>query len=124
MVRAFMRVQIPGLVGKGALVLNLTTLADILLGTVDTWNHAAIRELNPTLASLLPSAPITVALPGQTPLILQVLIKSLRAASALFDQTVADQLLLLSDCVLRAVIVSIQVCIGLPMCGGRGGCGW
>jgi hypothetical protein len=90
---AFVRAQIPGLLGKGALVLNLTTLADILLGTVGTWNHAAIRELNPTLTSLLPSAPITVALPGQTPLIMRVLIKSLRAASALFDQTVADQLL-------------------------------
>ena len=85
-----MRVQIPGLVGKGALVLNLTTLADILLGTVDTWNHAAIRELNPTLASLLPSAPITVTLPGQNPVVMHILTKSLRAASALFDQTVTQ----------------------------------
>lgn len=85
--------QILGLVGKGVLVLNLTTLADILLGTVDTWNHAAIRELNPMLASLLPSAPITVTLPGQDQVVMCILTKSLWAASALFDQMVTDQLL-------------------------------
>ena len=51
-------------------MLNLTTLADIMLGTVDTWDHEAIRYLNPTLP--LPSAPITVAIPGLTPLINRV----------------------------------------------------
>jgi ABC-type phosphate transport system substrate-binding protein len=80
--------QIPGLVARASLALNLTTLADILLGTVASWNDTAIRELNPTLASFLPRANITLALPGQTPGVMRVLIKSLRAASALFNETV------------------------------------
>jgi hypothetical protein len=41
-------------------LLNLTVLADILLGTIDTWNDTAIQELNPELGDLLPADPITI----------------------------------------------------------------
>lgn len=41
-------------------MLNLTTLAEIYLGTIANWNHSAIRSLNPDLASRLPDSPIVV----------------------------------------------------------------
>ena len=50
----------PELVGQGSLLLNLTVLADILLGTIDTWNDTAIQELNPDLGELLPADLITI----------------------------------------------------------------
>lgn len=42
-------------------MLNLTVLADIMLGNVDKWNHQAIQELNPSLT--LPNKNITVVTP-------------------------------------------------------------
>ncbi|ELR15343.1 uncharacterized protein ACA1_087190, partial [Acanthamoeba castellanii str. Neff] len=52
--------NLPELVGQGSLLLNLTVLADILLGTIDTWNDTAIQELNPELGDLLPADPIVI----------------------------------------------------------------
>jgi len=46
------------LVGKDPLVLDGTTLANIFLGKITTWNDAAIAALNPSLT--LPAKPITV----------------------------------------------------------------
>jgi hypothetical protein len=85
-----MQSQLPEVLGKGTLVFNLTTLADIMLGIVDKWDHPAIRELNPALASYLPSQFITAVVPGSTPLILQVFLKSMRDASELFNSTVTN----------------------------------
>ncbi|QAU22935.1 phosphate ABC transporter substrate-binding protein PstS [Dyella sp. M7H15-1] len=45
-------------VAPGALVLDGTTLADIYLGKITTWNDPAIAKLNPSLH--LPSSRITV----------------------------------------------------------------
>jgi phosphate transport system substrate-binding protein len=45
-------------VKPGELALDGPTLADIYLGKIKTWDHAAIKKLNPSLN--LPSAPITV----------------------------------------------------------------
>ena len=39
---------------------NGTVLANIFLGTIKTWNDPSILQLNPSLASQLPSASITV----------------------------------------------------------------
>jgi len=48
--------NVPGL--KAGLKLDGTTIADIFLGTIKTWNDAAIKALNPGVN--LPSTPITV----------------------------------------------------------------
>lgn len=39
-------------------MLNTTVLADIWGGDITTWNHTAIKELNPDIADKLPSATI------------------------------------------------------------------
>jgi ABC-type phosphate transport system substrate-binding protein len=71
------------------LVLNLTTLADIYLGTVDRWDHAAIRELNPTLAYLLPAQNITVVLSTyDAPAITRIMAETLRNVSQTFRELV------------------------------------
>ena len=80
--------QLPELVGHGTLVFNLTTLADIMLGHVDNWNHSAIRELNPTLVDYLPNQPITVVTPIGAPTVMLVFTEALSQASPEFNQTV------------------------------------
>jgi hypothetical protein len=77
-------VQLPEVLNRGSLLLNLATLADIYLGTVDTWDHAAIRDLNPELASLLPNKNITVVLSTSTPSVTSILIQTLSSASLAF----------------------------------------
>jgi phosphate transport system substrate-binding protein len=79
--------NLPQLQMMAPLALNLSTLADIYLGTVDTWDHPAIRELNPDLQSLLPAQPIIVALPNGDDKATRILIQTLSAAS----QTFRDQ---------------------------------
>jgi ABC-type phosphate transport system substrate-binding protein len=79
--------NLPQLQMMAPLALNLSTLADIYLGTVDTWDHPAIRELNPDLQGLLPAQPITVALPNSDDKATRILIQTLSAAS----QTFRDQ---------------------------------
>jgi hypothetical protein len=39
-------------------ILNTTVLADVWAGDITTWNHTAIKELNPDLADKLPSETI------------------------------------------------------------------
>jgi ABC-type phosphate transport system substrate-binding protein len=77
-------VQLPEVLNRGSLLLNLATLADIYLGTVDTWDHAAIRDLNPELASLLPNKNITVVLSTSMPSVTSILIQTLSSASQAF----------------------------------------
>ncbi len=48
--------NLPGV--KSGLKLDGTTIADIFMGTIKTWNDAAIKALNPGIS--LPSTPITV----------------------------------------------------------------
>jgi hypothetical protein len=79
---------LPELVGHGTLVFNLTTLANIMLGHVDNWNHSAIRELNPTLVDYLPNQPITVVTPIGAPTIMLVFTQALSQASPEFNQIV------------------------------------
>jgi ABC-type phosphate transport system substrate-binding protein len=84
-------------VTRGTLVLNLTTLADIYLGTIDNWNHSAIRELNLDLAGLLPNAPILVfgaaADPRQPPSVEMLLSRALNQASHAFNTQVGNALM-------------------------------
>lgn len=68
--------------------LNYTVLADIYLGTVDRWNHPAILELNPELASILPATNITVVVSYDTPHIIDMLTQLLSQASPIFNATV------------------------------------
>jgi hypothetical protein len=84
--------QVPELVGKGKLVFDLPTVADVMLGTVDNWNHSAIRALNPTLAHLLPNQPILVVTPLGAPTVMQLMSEALSGASASFNQLVRSSL--------------------------------
>jgi ABC-type phosphate transport system substrate-binding protein len=70
------------------LALNLSTLADIYLGTVDAWDHAAIRELNPTIQHLLPAQPISVVISTSDIKATRILIDTLSAASETFKNQV------------------------------------
>jgi ABC-type phosphate transport system substrate-binding protein len=96
--------QVPELVGKGTLVLDLPTVADVMLGTVDNWNHSAIRTLNPTLAHLLPNQPIKVVTPLGAPTVMQLMSEALSGASAEFNELVRSILFHL-PCVARVLIV-------------------
>jgi ABC-type phosphate transport system substrate-binding protein len=87
--------QVPELRTKSSLVLNFTTLAGIYLGTVDRWDHAAIRELNPTLAHLLSGRNITVIVTDQSPKTVRMLTQALSDASPTFNQQVPCRLSLL-----------------------------
>jgi ABC-type phosphate transport system substrate-binding protein len=80
--------QVPELVGKGTLVLDLSIVADVMLGTVDNWNHSAIRTLNPTLAHLLPNQPIMVVTPLGSSIAMQLMTESLSGSNAQFNQLV------------------------------------
>jgi len=87
--------QVPSIAEKATLVLNLTTLADILLGNVDNWNHSAIRALNPDLLPHLPNATITVVLPvGVTgeDIVTLILTEALSAVSTPFRKAVLQPL--------------------------------
>ena len=48
--------------GGALLTLNLTVIADIMLGVIDNWQHPTIVQLNPDL--VLPNAPIVVVVPS------------------------------------------------------------
>jgi hypothetical protein len=85
--------QVPELVGKGTLLLDLQTVANVMLGTVDNWNHSAIRALNPTLAHLLPNQPIMVVTPLGAPTVMQLMSEALSGASAEFKELVRSSLL-------------------------------
>jgi hypothetical protein len=76
--------QLPEVSHVGSLVLDFATLADVYLGTVDTWNHSAIRQLNPSIAHLLPDINITVVLCDRSSIILNMLTQVLRDASPEF----------------------------------------
>jgi ABC-type phosphate transport system substrate-binding protein len=77
--------------GQGsALVLNLPTLADIMLGTVDNWNHSAIRELNPSLAAFLPNQSIIVVTPTGDADVMLLFTQALSGASTAFHDTVRN----------------------------------
>jgi hypothetical protein len=80
--------QVPELVGKGTLLLDLSIVADVMLGTVDNWNHSAIRALNPTLAHLLPNQPIMVVTPLGSPIAMQLMTEALSGSNAQFNQLV------------------------------------
>jgi hypothetical protein len=80
--------QIPELVGKGTLLLDLSIVADVMLGTVDNWNHSAIRALNPTLAHLLPNQSIMVITPLGSPIAMRMMTEALSGSSAAFKQLV------------------------------------
>jgi hypothetical protein len=80
--------QLPELVGKGKLVFNLSVVADIMLGTVDNWNHSAIRELNPDLAEYLPCEPIIVITPTTSPTVMLLFTQALSEASESFRKIV------------------------------------
>jgi ABC-type phosphate transport system substrate-binding protein len=80
---------VPELLGKGTVVLNMTTLADIMLGTVDKWNHAAIVALNPDLAAFLPNKPITVVTPTDPDTVL-LFTRALSAVSSEFATAVCS----------------------------------
>jgi hypothetical protein len=69
--------QVPELLNQGTLLLNLTTLADIMLGKVDTWDHPAIRQLNPTLVALLPHQNVTVVLSTSMSSVTSILVQTL-----------------------------------------------
>lgn len=69
-------------------MLDLATVADIMLGTVDNWNHTAIRALNPSLKEHLPNASITVVTPTDDPSTMELFTQALSGASALFNSTV------------------------------------
>jgi ABC-type phosphate transport system substrate-binding protein len=69
-------------------VLNLTTLADIMLGTVDNWRHPAILELNPLLAAVLPNNPITVVTPTGDADTMLLFTTALSAVSPQFNASV------------------------------------
>jgi hypothetical protein len=88
---------VPELVGKGSLLLNLTTVADIMLGLVDNWNHSAIRELNPALAQYLPNAPIIVVTPTGAPTVMLLLTQALSQASESFRDIVRTVLEMLTQ---------------------------
>jgi phosphate transport system substrate-binding protein len=47
-------------IGAGKLKLTGDVLAKIYLGQITTWNNAAIKKLNPTIARKLPNATISV----------------------------------------------------------------
>lgn len=69
-------------------MLDLVTIADIMLGTVDNWNHSTIHQLNPNLASFLPNATITVVSPTNSPAIVELYNEALSAASTAFRNSV------------------------------------
>ena len=50
-------------IDRAGLVMNYSTLAGVLDGSILTWDDAAIAELNPTLAAKLPSQAIQVVTP-------------------------------------------------------------
>lgn len=70
------------------MVLDLPTLADIMLGTVDNWNHTAIRSLNPNIAQVLPNASIIVVTPTNSPSTVQLFTEALSGVSSSFRDQV------------------------------------
>jgi hypothetical protein len=109
--------QVPELVGKGTLLLDLPTLADVMLGTVDNWNHSAIRALNPTLAHLLPNQPIVVVTPLGSSIAMQSLTEALSGSSAEFKQLVCSPFSLYV-CVCVWCVVCVCACIKTDRCAG------
>lgn len=74
--------------GRPKLVLDLPTLANIMLGLVDNWNHSDIRKLNPGLAPFLPDAEIIIILPEGWPGVISVIAQSLSEANPEFKSIV------------------------------------
>jgi phosphate transport system substrate-binding protein len=81
--------QVPEvLMASRPLVFNMTTLAGIFLGTITSWNDPAIRELNPTVADLLPAESIIVVVSNRVPAQMHMVSQVLSEASTAFRDQV------------------------------------
>jgi len=78
----------PELLLEAPLVLDLSTVADIYLGVVSSWNNSAIWLLNPSLADMLPHKTINVFVSTSRPEINIVLVETLSQASQAFKDAV------------------------------------
>eukprot|EP01135_Chromosphaera_perkinsii_P002540 Nk52_evm56s224 gene=Nk52_evmTU56s224 len=82
--------NLPELDGIGFLTLDRTSLVDIYDGSINRWDHATIKSLNPDVADKLPNQPIIVTYRGDSSGTTEIVTKALSSFSSTWKSSVGS----------------------------------